>query len=61
MNYFIVNAIVTMNGTNNYTCKFGSTSPTKDYKPNRVRQHIKESFAKKYNTTRITIVIKDVV
>ena len=61
MNYFIVNAIVTINGANSYTCKVGSTSPTKDYKPNRVKQHIKESFSKKYNNNKIAVVIKDIV
>ena len=61
MNYFIVNAIAIINGANSYPCKVGSTSPSNDYKPNIIKQHIKESFSKKYNTNKIAIVINDVV
>ena len=52
---------MTINGANTYSCKVGSTNSTKDYKPNWVKQHIQDSFAKKYSSNKIAVVIKDVV
>ncbi len=60
MNYFVVDATVTIGGIGTRSCKVGSMNSANDYKPNYVKGHIRSFYQRKHTTEKFAIVIRNV-